>query len=88
MDVNCPNCGAQEFQEISYRYTWQPVTLDVTDDGVDTVDYGSFDYGDDVMVVGVGCYGCDEVWRSYEDLAKALRGQKHTKGEFEPIFHD
>lgn len=71
-------CEARgSFQELSYRATWQPVT--VTSAG-EPDDYGSFDYGDDVWVYGVECRECETVWPSYEELQKAARGEEHATG--------
>lgn len=80
--VECPDCGADAFQELSYRWTWQPVTVELDAAGVlDQVEYGSFDYGDDCHVSGVECRECGACWVTYEDLAKNLRGEEHKRGE-------
>lgn len=85
-DLKCPRCGESEFQELSYRYCWQPVALDARTLADGPEDYGSFDYGDDAFVVGVLCTSCDTTWSSYDDLAKALAGEAHATGELEPIW--
>lgn len=84
-DAECPVCGASEFQELSYRFCWQPVTLgDKIEDG--PTDWGSFDYGDDVAVVGVSCTSCDTTWPTYDDLAKAIKGEPHVTGQIPVTF--
>lgn len=52
--IVCPACKcADGLKEQSLRYTWQRVN-GLRADG-DAEDYDSFDYGDDVIVVGYSC---------------------------------
>jgi len=52
--VICPECGSSDnWEEDAYRFTWQPVVGLRRDGSGD--DYSSFDYGDDVHVVGWNC---------------------------------
>lgn len=74
---DCPECGARNWQELSYRDTWQPVTLD---DAAEPDDYSSFDYGDDSWVYGVECRSCYNSWPSYTDLRLAMLGEPHATG--------
>lgn len=76
-ECKCPSCGERRFQELAYRQTWQPVTLD--EDG-EPDEYAEFDYGDDVWVIGVECRSCGSVWPTYDDLQKAMRGEAHDTG--------
>jgi hypothetical protein len=63
--MRCPKCNGENFQEIAYRYTWQPVGSLKPDGEAD--DYGEFDYGDDVFVVGWECVDCN--WSAEGDTA-------------------
>lgn len=75
--VMCAACGRADFLvEHSYRDTWQPVR-DLRSDG-QADDYLSFEYGDDVVVVG---YGCACGWLNAADLSMRERArlQSHTE---------
>ena len=81
-DAECPVCGhSDEFQELAYRVTWQPITLDAASVADGPTDWGSFDYSDDVPVVGVNCTYCDTTWPTYGELAKAIKGEPHATGQ-------
>lgn len=89
MSVCCPKCGESSFQEFAYRFTWQPVLLEVCDDGsLDQVEYSSFNYGDDVWMVAVECQDCEEQWPTYDDLRKAIAGEPHKTGTLEATFSE
>lgn len=55
--MKCPSCKGENFQEIAYRHTWQPVTGLKSNGEAD--DYREFDYGDDVYVIGWECVDCN-----------------------------
>ena len=62
----CPQCGSSEYlREQAWRSTWQPVTGLRADGNAD--DYDSFDWGDEVLVVGYSCVNCG--WIDYADLS-------------------
>lgn len=72
----CPSCGAEgEFQELSDRPTWQPVSFKHEGEwsGLIPIDYGEFDYGDEVRVTGYRCTGCGSEWPTVEVLAHDQR---------------
>lgn len=63
--ITCPECGSSdELRELAYRYTWQPVR-GLTSDG-DAEEYETFDYADDVQVIG---WDCRCGWSAEGDLA-------------------
>jgi hypothetical protein len=85
-DPECPVCGASEFQELAYRFTWQPISFGQRNVADGPEDWGSFDYGDDVAEVGVNCTSCDTTWPTYAELSKAIQGQPHVTGQVTVTF--
>lgn len=83
----CPRCGADNMQEQSYRYTFQTVYgLDAEGDGAD---YDSFDYGDDVWVIGWECRSCQ--WAAIGDegpVAAALEAAREDAGRKLAAAHE
>lgn len=74
--VMCPGCGREDLLvEHSYRAAWQPVRVLRSDGQAD--DYLSFEYGDDVVVVG---YSCACGWFDAADLSMSERARlkRHT----------
>ncbi len=54
----CPNCGGDALVLTRYLMVWQ--RIEVVDGKI--VGYGSFDYGDNDLPVGVTCYDCHTTW--------------------------
>lgn len=66
--VACPKCNSADgITEVAYRDTTQPVAG--LKRGGDADDYSSFDWHDDVLVVG---YSCECGWEDSVDTAKVF----------------
>jgi hypothetical protein len=77
--VICPMCGANGWR--SCRIAGRGSRSRSSDaDAIEPVDYGSFDYGDDVWFFGVERGACYAVWPSYAELLKAVKGEPHRDG--------